>query len=414
MKILFLSNFYPPHVIGGYEALCEEAVVGLAKRSHRVSVLTSTYGYKGEIREGNIHRLLSLEGDLQFYKMKDAWSYPQRKKRNLVHLRQLIDSEMPDIIFIWGMWNLSKSLAWEAEKLLDSRVVYYLANPWPIERNIHQAFWDAPATSFAKNIGKKLIRIPARVVLNEEWMKVPLQFKHAPCCSAAQREQLLEAGVPLKDAPVIYEGVDLRNYLTQADKRTYESKDSLSLIFVGILAEHKGVHTTIDALNHLLPAERKHVHLTILGTGHPQYKEYLHNLVDQYGLSNVVTFHPPIPRAELPEFLGRHDVLLLPSIWAEPLARIMQEGLASGMVVIGSATGGTAETITDGENGLLFQAGDAPGLADQVRRLLGDASLRRSLAESGQCTAVERFDINKMVDELELYLLKVDGYAGEK
>ena len=74
MKILFLSNMYPPHVIGGYEALCEEAVEGLAKRGHHVSVLTSTYGYDKEFSEGNIHRLLSLEGDLQFYKIKDSWS----------------------------------------------------------------------------------------------------------------------------------------------------------------------------------------------------------------------------------------------------------------------------------------------------------------------------------------------------
>ena len=79
MKILFLSNLYPPHVIGGYETLCMEAVDGLAKRGHEVSVLTSTYGYDREITEGNIYRLLSLEGDLQFYKMKDAWTYPQRK-----------------------------------------------------------------------------------------------------------------------------------------------------------------------------------------------------------------------------------------------------------------------------------------------------------------------------------------------
>ncbi len=157
MKILFLSNLYPPHVIGGYEALCQEVVEGLAKRGHRVSVLTSTYGYDGEVSEENVHRLLSLEGNLQFYKMKAAWSYPLKRKRNLDHLRRTIAAEQPDIVFIWGMWNLSKSLAHEAEKLMGSHVVYYLANPWPIEANMHQAFWDAPATSFAKNIAKKTL-----------------------------------------------------------------------------------------------------------------------------------------------------------------------------------------------------------------------------------------------------------------
>ena len=73
------------------------------------------------------------------------------------------------------MWNMSNSLAYEAEKLLGSRVVIICANPWPIEANMHQAFWDAPATSFAKNIAKKIMRMPARMLLRDEWAKVPLR-----------------------------------------------------------------------------------------------------------------------------------------------------------------------------------------------------------------------------------------------
>jgi glycosyltransferase involved in cell wall biosynthesis len=412
MRILFLSNLYPPHVIGGYETLCMEAVQGLAKRGHVVSVLTSTYGCDHESSEGNIHRLLSLEGDLQFYKIQDAWSYPQRSQRNLEHLRRLIADQKPDIVFIWGMWNLSKRLAQEAERLMGSRVVYYLANPWPIEANMHQAFWDAPATSFTRNIAKKLLRIRARMVLRQEWEKVPLRFEHAPCCSAAQRDQLLEAGIPLKDAPVIYEGVDLKNYIRQAEHRNYSNADGiLALAFVGILAEHKGVHTTIEALNRLPAEMRKRLRLTILGKGHEQYTERLHSLVETFGLSDVVTFQPPIPREQLPEFLGRSDALLLPSIWAEPLARIMQEGLASGMVVIGSANGGTAETIVHGENGLLFQAGDAVDLADQIKYLHENPQVRRRLAENGVQTAKQRFDITVLVKNLEAYLEQVNAKA---
>lgn len=410
MNVLFLSNFYPPHVIGGYEALCQEVVEGFAQRGHRVCVLTSTYGYEREFSEGNIHRLLSLEGDLQFYKVRDAWSYPQRRARNLAHLRRLIAEEQPQIVFIWGMWNLSKSLAYEAERLMGPRVVYYLANPWPIEANMHQQYWDAPATSPLKTFAKRLLRIPLRLRLREEWKKVPLRFEHAPCCSAAQRDQLLQAGVPLQDAPVIYEGIDLTNYLVQADLRTFERKDDiLSLLFVGILAEHKGVHTILEALSQMSAEERKRLRLTILGKGHQQYEARLQALVSQNQLAPLVEFHAPIPRAQLPQFLGGYDVLLLPSVWAEPLARIMQEGLACGMAVVGSANGGTAETIVHGENGLLFQPGDAADLARQIRRLLEEPSLLRSLAQQGRKTAEERFDIRRMVANLEAYLLRVDA-----
>jgi glycosyltransferase involved in cell wall biosynthesis len=277
---------------------------------------------------------------------------------------------------------------------------------------MHQAYWDMSASSFMRNFAKQLLRIPARIVLRDEWKETPLRFEHAPCCSRAQRDQLLEAGIPLKDSPVIYEGVDLKNYLAQAVKQTYENKDGiLSLVFVGILAEHKGVHTTIEALNQLSAEGRRRVRLTILGKGHVQYEQRLKDLVTKNELSEYVSFHAPIPHSELPEFLGKFDVLLLPSIWSEPLARIMQEGLASGMVVVGSETGGTAETISDGENGLLFPAGDAFSLAQQIEYLLENPSARRSLANGGVRTASERFNINVMIKELEDYLEKIHAKA---
>jgi glycosyltransferase involved in cell wall biosynthesis len=131
--------------------------------------------------------------------------------------------------------------------------------------------------------------------------------------------------------------------------------------------------------------------------------------VEEYQLSDYVTFHAPIPRKELPEFLGRFDVLLLTSTWAEPLARIMQEGLASGMVVIGSATGGTAETIVHGTNGLLFKAGDSLQLMEQINLLLNHPTMCYALAFEGVRTAKQRFDINVMITELEKYLEQVNA-----
>ncbi|MCC6499796.1 MAG: glycosyltransferase [Anaerolineales bacterium] len=407
MNILFLTNLYPPHVIGGYETLCMEAVTGLAKRGHTVSVLTSTHGYDREFSEGHIHRLLWLEGDLQFYKIKDAWTYPRRNQRNLGHLRRLIETQKPDIVFIWGMWNLSKRLAHEAERLMGPRVVYYLANPWPIGPNQHKRYWELPASSPMRDVAKKALRVPARWLLRDEWKAYPLKFDHAPCCSAALRAQLLEAGVALKDAPVIYEGVELGAYLAQAAQRAYRESESLSLVFVGILAEHKGVHTALEALNQLPPEKKTRVHLTILGKGHEHYVARLQSLMDEYQLAAQVAFHAPIPRNELPEFLGKFDVLLLPSVWKEPLARVMQEGLASGMVVIGSASGGTAETIQPDENGLLFAPGSGEELADRIALLLDQPARRRRLAERGVSTAKQMFDINVMLDNLETYVERV-------
>ncbi|NCC66085.1 MAG: glycosyltransferase, partial [Spirochaetia bacterium] len=44
MRILIISNLYPPHVLGGYEILCHQVVSYLLDRGHQVHVLTSDHG----------------------------------------------------------------------------------------------------------------------------------------------------------------------------------------------------------------------------------------------------------------------------------------------------------------------------------------------------------------------------------
>jgi len=427
MNILVISNYFPPHHIGGYGMLCLEVVNGLLARGHQVTVLAGMHGVKTATVEGHIHRRLTLESDLYYYQPRSALTYPWVKQRNLAILRELVAQNKPDIIFIWGMWALSKEVAGAAEELLPGRVVYYLANPWPIDPNLHRSYWDAPANAPLSTLAKRLVRLGVRVWLRDEWKPFALRYEHALCCSAALRDQLLEAGVRLQRAPVIYEGIDLAPYLAQPDRQraavahtapmerhwtggiglaepAQAAPAPLTMLFVGTLAEHKGVHTILEALARLTPTQRGQVQVTILGSGHPHYEARLQELVEQHQLHATVTFHAPIPRAELPAFLGNFAVLLLPSIWEEPLARIMQEGMASGMVVVGAATGGTKEIIRSGENGLLFPGGDAPALAAQISALLADPAHREQLAKQGRQDATALFAIERMVAEIESYL----------
>lgn len=411
MKLLVLTNFYPPHQIGGYEMLCQEVVDTLRARGHSVTVLSGKHGVAQETVEGHVQRCFTLESELYHYRPGSAWGYPFAKQRNLAVLRAAVAQEQPDLIFIWGMWALSKALAQVAEALRPGRVVYYLANPWPLEPNLHQSYWEAPATTPLRRLAKRGTRLLARQWLQAEWRQAPLAFAHALCCSAALRAQLLAAGIPLQQAPVIYEGIELAPYLAQqpyqSPQPNGDNEPVYRCLFVGTLGEHKGVHTILEALACLHPAERRHFQVTIVGAGHPHYEARLHRLVVTEELTPWVTFRRPIPRGELPTFLGQYQVLLLPSIWEEPLARIMQEGLAAGLVVIGTATGGTQETIRHGENGLLFPAADAAALADCWRQLVAKPTSILPLASAGRQTAIEQFALSRMVDEIERYLVKV-------
>jgi glycosyltransferase involved in cell wall biosynthesis len=83
-----------------------------------------------------------------------------------------------------------------------------------------------------------------------------------------------------------------------------------------------------------------------------------------------------------------------------------QEAMASGLVVIGTTTGGTKEILRDGETGLTFAPEDADGLAKQVTRLIVDPELCCRLSKAGRQTVLENFTLEKMVEQIEAYLFE--------
>jgi glycosyltransferase involved in cell wall biosynthesis len=123
-----------------------------------------------------------------------------------------------------------------------------------------------------------------------------------------------------------------------------------------------------------------------------------------------VIFHKPVSKDKMPAILQQFDVLIFPSIYEEPFARMTQEAMASGLVVVGTTTGGTKEILRHGETGLTFEPEDADGLAEQVSQLIVDPDLCSRLAQAGRKAVLENFTLDKMVTEIEAYL--VDCFVG--
>ena len=80
----------------------------------------------------------------------------------------------------------------------------------------------------------------------------------------------------------------------------------------------------------------------------------------------VVLTHTP---EELAAFYRGARAVVVPSLWFETFGLVGAEAMAHGVPVIGSRLGAVADLIDDEVDGLLFEAGDAPGLARQVQRL---------------------------------------------
>jgi hypothetical protein len=100
----------------------------------------------------------------------------------------------------------------------------------------------------------------------------------------------------------------------------------------------------------------------------------------------------------MPGIFAAHDIFLFPSIWEEPLARVVQEAMACGLVVIGTDTGGTPELLAHGHNGLVFSAGDAPDLARSLETAIADQHRFASLSQNARRTVETHFTMERMID----------------
>ena len=405
MRILFLSNFFPPARPGGYTQWCHEVAERLAERGHNVGVLTSRYEReKAPVGEQNIYRLFHLEGDLDYYEPIHFFTqWKKQHRENLACLENTVRDFAPDLIFVWGMWSLSKALPALAERLLPGRVVYYLSDYWPVALDMHTTYWQLPARRWPIQLLKRVLSKVAMSMLAKE-SQPDLKLEKVICVSNRVRDLLVEAGLPIEHACIIHGGTDIERFL-EVRKRDYRSRP-LKLLYAGQLVQHKGVHTAIEAMAKLVKELRTgQIHLTLVGSGHPDYEAVLRDLVERKSLGDYITFHSPVSKGEMPALLQQFDILIFPSIYEEPLARMTQEAMVSGLVVIGTTTGGTKEILRDGETGFTFAPEDGDGLAEQVTRLLTDPDLCYRVAEAGRQTVLEGFTLDKMVQEIEAYLV---------
>ena len=417
MKILFVTNYYPPSNYGwGYMQLCEEVADGLCARGNTISILTSTYCHGNETtRPYPVHRKLKIDPDWHGDKSAPMQFFVGRRQRELhaiKQLRGLVSEFHPDVIFIWHAIGLPRVLLQAAEHMPGVVVAYYLAGYLPELPDEYISYWQAePIRPSAKLLKRPLSKIALRI-LRQEGKPIALKFDNVICVSEYVRQRLVSQELISEQALVIHNGVNLSTFSPNANKILSIPTDQsriISCLIAGRVAPEKGIHTVIDGFAKLR-AQGDLIHklsLTILGDGPGDYYKYLMNKVKDGHLQDIIEFLPPIPREKMPEMLTRHDVLILPSEYQEPIARAMQEAMAMGLLVIGTLTGGSGELLVHEKTGLVFKPGKPKSLTIQLNRALNDPELVIRLAFEGQKKVTKYFDILRTIEQIEIYLLRL-------
>jgi glycosyltransferase involved in cell wall biosynthesis len=170
--------------------------------------------------------------------------------------------------------------------------------------------------------------------------------------------------------------------------------DTLRLAFIGQLAPHKGVHLAIEAVRAL--AGRK-VTLDVHGPLTP-YPEYVTGLQALAGDDPRIRFRGPYRREALAGVFAATDAVIVPSVWHEVAAIVIQEAQAAGVPVVASIFGGSPELIRDDVDGLLFDPVRPGHLTGQLARLLDEPGLRGRLAASAPSPRTIDDEVDALLD----------------
>ena len=232
------------------------------------------------------------------------------------------------------------------------------------------------------------------------WLYARIErFAHRRCAAgtAVSEEvvQVLRAKGFRKPLEVIPHGIDLAEYsdvaqgTSDAPARRAPAEDVRGRLgleppvvgFVGRLLPQKGVDLLLRAVA-LLPSPRPSI--LILGDG--PARGALEGVAADLGFGSSIRFLSGVQHDAVRGFMAAIDVLVLPSRttpkWKEQFGRVLVEGMAAGCVVVGSSSGAIPEVV--GDAGLIFPEDDVEGLAQALRRALGEPGLGEALRVRGR------------------------------
>src|SRR3989344_604377 len=338
MKILFLQDDFPPKSFGGAGIVAFSQAKVLKAKGHSVSVVTAVQekADEGELEhEGlKVFRIYSKyhirwQGYLSLYNL-----------RTVSKIKKIITEIKPDIVHAH---NIHYHLSYNALKLAkkSGAKVFLTAHD---AMSFHYGKVDkveeiSPWTQFRKY---KLRYNPFRNLIIKHYLKYVDKIF---AVSHALEKALNTNGIT--NTLVVHNGIDVGEW--QSDESRVSRK---TVLFGGRISEAKGSGQALLAID-LVIEKIPEAELVVMG------REELPGAKSLGWLSGDC----------LKEAFRSCDIVLVPSLYLDPLPTVVLEAMASKKPVVGTCFGGTPEMIVDGKTGYIVDPSDTSLLAKRIIEL---------------------------------------------
>ncbi|MEM7650460.1 MAG: glycosyltransferase family 4 protein [Pseudomonadota bacterium] len=355
MKILFVVSSYFPEGAGSGRSV-RNLAEGCAQEGHSVSVLR-----------------LSRDGKSFEETLNDVRIY-HRPTRNLYRLggakqpawKRLIWHAL-DLINPYAMWDFYQILKREKPDIVNTNVIAgFSAGIFLIPKlmgiklvhTMRDYYLMCPQNAMFKN-GKPCDGVcascqPFRLVRKQCARTVDLFLSNSDAVANKHKDNnALPSHTKCITQLNMNDGDDI------AEARRFPKNRKLVFGYIGRLAPSKGIEILLKAVQE---TELKDFTLKIAGQGNDTYVESLKQKVKTQDIEFT-------GQADAEEFYKSIDILICPSVYDEPLPRVIYEGYAHALPVIAARSGGIPEIVDHEQSGFLYAPFDAHQLANYMNDL---------------------------------------------
>lgn len=437
MKILFITNGYPPNRWAGTETYTAGIADELQRRGHEIQVLCVGNWEEGLSNlNGSIvdffHSVPVRRLNINWVKAPDPFESLYKNPVIANHLVNYLQEIKPDLVHVTSCETLSASIL-QVVKEAGLPLVLTLTDFWFLCPRINLLTSDGSNCNGATTpwqclrcqlLTSKAYRWPKRFLPERLVSSLLMRISRNPILTRQpglrgmagdmqKRKEFLSQAITWPDVRITASSfardVFVSNHVQapitllpyghdlswlKGDVGKTES-GRLRIGFIGQISDSKGVHILIKALNSLKEKYWDKISLSIYGnTDHSvDYSKELFELAKDNG---DIQFCGTYPHDQSSKIFSDLDVLVVPSLWYDfPL--VIYEAFATKTPVIATNLGGMAEAVKHEVNGLLFERGNADDLARQFMRLIDEPDLLYKL-QTGIPLVMQ---IEEHVDQLE-------------
>jgi len=414
VNICFITYRFPPDVTGGGEISNYILIKNLANLNHKIVVIT---------RKLDNLKPLKQEDGIEIQRIIPApfpaTGYPLEPYSLLLAQRIISCIKNKDVELIHVLDFRTTPGAIIASKILRKPILVTIRNYWPICPRLTMFIPDqgecdecAPS-SITKCLHKWKTGLHHYIfmVLRRIFLK---KANKIICVSKYVRNILFNTLKINKSKLVTLYNIPEYHKFESSSKSQINlrqeyglSEEDFIVGYVGRITFEKGIEYLIKAFVDIAKIADQ-IKLVIAGDGNK--KTELQELIKELKLNKYVTFTGFIAHEDIPSFYELCDVIVLPSIWNEPLSRVLLEAFHFGKPVIATKTGGTPEIIRDGENGLLIEPKNSEQLVDKILFLYKNPDVLKRIQEKAKNHSIKNLNskimTKKFVNMYETVLSK--------